>query len=334
MPENLPPSPDSRQIAPKAGEAAPQPYPDPIPGIIPFGSFCLFVGPPKTGKTSLYASWVPRLLEGRSICGQSTNAPNAVGVITTDHKWALNQGAWFEKVGIQPTFYSLRDDPRLNWADMRTSPATRITLLKYALDKLKLPPGAFLVIDVATVFITNKLNDYNEVVAGIGSMTQVLDAHELTCLAVGHMSKQRTDPKDRYLRPHERVSGSGALVGYSDTTMYLLGPEDTGNPHHTFGWLPTHAKAGTFDLVQNPETGLFEMYHPESLSILADDPLYGVIQVVPKQPESMAYAVLLELIQRVCQVEISRAKTKLHDLLLDGRVVRTGRGQYSRPTPS
>lgn len=308
---------------------------DPIPGLIPFGSFCLFVGPPKIGKTSLYASWIPRLLAGKSICGFPTNPPNAVGVITTDHKWGLNQGQWFKAVGLPDIpHYSLRDDKDVNWEKMRRSPATRAELLNYSLDKLALPPGGLVIIDVATVFITNRLNDYNEVVAGIGTMSQILDRRQLTCQGVGHMSKQRSDPKDRYLRPHERVSGSGAQVGYSDTTMYLLGPEDTGNPHHTFGWMPTHAAAGTFDFWQDPATGLFVPYQKGMGSIPLNDPLLGILDAFPEPPAVLTFSQVIELIETACHVETSRAKERLTELVLDGRLAKQGRGKYARSIPS
>src|SRR5262245_2165747 len=87
-----------------------QAHPDPIPGVIPFGSLCLFLGPPKRGKTALLADWFARFRDGRSICGLPTNKPAGLGIITTDHKWALNQGPWFAGAGFpEVTHYSLRD---------------------------------------------------------------------------------------------------------------------------------------------------------------------------------------------------------------------------------
>ena len=50
-----------------------------------------------------------RWRDGRSICGLPTNRPTSLGVLSTDHAWALNQGPWFQAAGYPdviapPTF--------------------------------------------------------------------------------------------------------------------------------------------------------------------------------------------------------------------------------------
>lgn len=306
-------------------------FPDPIPGIIPFGSLVLFVGPPKCGKTSLLASWMARWRDGRTICQQPTHRPTALGIITTDHKWDLNQGQWFTRAGFPDIPHvALRDDPRLPWATLRGQGHGAAKLLTESLLKLALPPGGLVAIDVAGVFISSRLNDYNDVLAGMGLLGQALDRHQLTGLCLGHMGKQRADPKDRYLRPHERILGSGAQIGFSDTTMYLLGPQDTGQPYHTFGWLPTHAPEGEFHLHQNSHTGLFEPY----TGTLEDTPLspelWSVVDALPLPPVRFRTQQLVALLMAACPVHERQAHTLLDDLLLTGLLVRVRHGLYER----
>lgn len=311
-------------------QPASSPFPDPLPGLIPFGALVLLVGPPKSGKTALIASWMARWRDGRTICGRPTRSPAGLGIITTDHKWALNQGIWFRKAGFPDIPHvSLRDDPKLNWRMALKSGAGG--LLERSLTTLALPPGSLVVIDVAGVFISNHLNDYNDVLAGMGTLSQILDRFQLTGVGIGHMGKQRADPKERYLRPHERILGSGAQIGFSDTTMYLLGPLDTGQPYHTFGWLPTHAPEGEFKFHQNSVTGLFEPYTGalEDLPRLSPE-LLTVVDHLPPPPQTLATRQLVALIMAACNVSERTAYDRLEDLVLSGLIVRVRHGSFMR----
>jgi hypothetical protein len=309
-------------------------YPDPLPGIIPFGSLVLLVGPPKCGKTALLASWLQRWRDGQTICGRPTNPPNAIGIITTDHKWAQNQGQWFAKAGYPEIRHvALRDDRQIKWREVFRSIHGSDHLLKSSLDTLALPPGGLVVLDVSGPFISNRLNDYNAVLGGMGSLGQILDDRQLTCIGTGHMGKQRADPKDRYLRPHERILGSGAQIGFSDTTMYLLGPADTGKPYHTFGWLPTHEPEGEFWLTQGKD-GLFVPYtgnaHEETLTL--DQTLAAVFACVTAEPQPLkdivAVATVAALLKR------STICSALTELCRLGMVLQPRHGYYQRVNPS
>jgi hypothetical protein len=306
------------------------PFPDPIPGIIPFGSLVLLVGPPKCGKTALLASWLARWRDGKTICGQPTHRPADLGIVTTDHKWALNQGVWFSRAGFPDIPHvSLRDDPTITWRKTLRTLNGATDLLRASLHKLNLRPGGLVAIDVAGVFVSNRLNDYNDVLAGMGTVSQILDSLQLTGICVGHMGKQRADPKERYLRPHERILGSGAQIGFSDTTMYLLGPQDTGEPYHTFGWLPTHAPEGEFKFRQNDQ-GLFVPYDGHVGPTPPLDPrLVAVVAAFPPPPETLKTAQLVALIAQSCQVEETQAKERIGELLASGRIVRPRYGRYA-----
>src|SRR5438874_1532377 len=161
-----------------------QAFPDPIPGVIPHGSICIVMGPAKRGKTALLAEWCARWQDQRTICGLPTQPPSAIGIFTTDHKWHLNQGQWFNQVGFPAIpHYALRDQPEMLWRKLRI-PSYADEILNRGLDALALPPGGLVLIDVIGPFITSRLNDYAEVLGGLGTISQIMDRRQLTCIAV------------------------------------------------------------------------------------------------------------------------------------------------------
>jgi hypothetical protein len=258
-------------------------FPDPIPNVIPFGSICLFAGAPKRGKTTLIAQWAVRWREGKDICGLHTNQLPDFAVITNDHKWAINQGIWFAKAGWPDVkHYSMRDDKKTEWGKLRT-PNGRADLLRHCLDKVQIAPGGLVVLDVVGPFLTNKINDYNEVLAGLGVMSQILDEYQVSVLAPAHMGKQKgNNSQEQYKEPHERILGSGAQIGFCDTTFYLLGPKDLDTDFYQVGWLPTHAPAGEFNLTRDPDTGLFIPHDlQETGTKLGNDRLGQFLGLIP-----------------------------------------------------
>lgn len=314
-------------------------FPDPLPGVIPFGSLSIFMGPPKRGKTAVLAEWCARWRDGRPICGLPTNSPTGLGIFTTDHKWHLNQQGWFAKAGFpEIRHYSLRDELTIQWRQLRI-PHKADEILNRALDTLNLPPGSLILIDVIGPFITSKLNDYAEVVGGLGTISQIMDRRQLTCLAVSHMAKQKGDVKDRYKDPFERILGSGAQIGFSDTMFYLLGPQDLDQPYYEVGWQPTHSPSGTFRFKRDA-FGLFVPHDEQDakpLSVNAYEAPIGVDAVLAKMPTAEPAwhtLVLLDALQTECQVKRRRAEELATALLRDGRIRRIKQGWYLRVPPS
>lgn len=307
------------------------PFPDPIPGIIPFGSLVMLTGPAKRGKTAFATGLTTALRDGTPFLGHAVNKPTAVGIITTDHKWHLNQGQWFARAGFPDIkHYALRDDAGMHWRSMRVGKSSD-DVFSRALDQIDLPPGSFLLIDVIGVFLTSKLNDYSEVLAGIGAVSQMLDKRQLTALGIGHMGKQKGDTKDQYKDPYERILGSTAQIGFTDTTFYLLGPKDLGGEYYEFGWLPTHSPEGTVKLQRN-ELGLFVPYDGMTdTTLVQPSPLDQVVDLVPFVLPGLHYLALVELIKTACGLKRTGAKERVTTLLEERRIIRTTEGLYIRP---
>lgn len=316
----------------------PPSFPDPIPGLIPFGSLCIFMGPPKRGKTALLSQWCTRWRDGKTICGLPTHTPTAIGIFTTDHKWHLNQGPWFRAAGFPDVrHFSLRDDTTMNWRQLRI-PQRADETLNRGLDALDLPPGGLVLIDVMGPFITSRLNDYAEVVGGLGTISQNMDRRQLTCLALSHMGKQKGDTKDQYKDPFERILGSGAQIGFSDTMFYLLGPKDIDQPYYEVGWQPTHAPAGTFRFKRDAY-GLFVPHDEQQgpIGVTSEEAPLGVDIVLTQMPVSgpgWPYLALVGYLMDACSVKTRRAKQLVAYLVQDGRIRKVARGAYVKSQPA
>lgn len=294
-------------------------FPDPIPSIIPFGSICMLAGATGVGKTAMTAEWCARWRDGRTICHKSTTKPTKIAIITGDRRWRDHQ-QWFDKVGFGDIpHYSLRDDAFINWDGAFASRAATQRTLERALDILQLPPGSLLIVDPIALFICGNVNDYKTAAIGIGSLDKVLKPRQLTVLGMAHMGKQKNDPEGQYTRPQDRILGSTALLAYSDTPIYLLGPE-TGDPEGEFelGWTPHHAPAESF-LFRRGKQGLFVPYFDK----IGNAETKVVLAAIPGTDEGIGTRELADALTE--SHGFSQAKTYRHLKVLEGQ------GYITRP---
>ena len=95
-------------------------FPDPIPGIIQFGSTTLFAGSSGSGKSTFLTEWVKRWRDGRTICRHPTNPPTEFYYLTTDRPWAEDHEQRFARVGITDIpHFALADDDSIKLGDLR-----------------------------------------------------------------------------------------------------------------------------------------------------------------------------------------------------------------------
>lgn len=305
-----------------------EPLLDPIADLMPAGSICTLAGASGVGKTALYASWIRRWFDGKTICGHRTNSPKQIGILVGDRRWQSHR-QWLDVAGVADdprlSHYSLRDDDHFPWNDLRLWPKVK-DLFSRALDKLKLEPGATLIVDPMPIWIPGKVNDYKDVAIGIGTLDHVLKPRGISTLAVFHQSKQIADKSQQYKRPQDRILGSAAQIGFSDTAMYLLGPEDLDTSYYGFGAVPHNSKSETWKFTRDA-WGMFVPYTaPED---------HGSLETVFEHIPQDVYG---------CKVSQLQHQLKLHGfdlvertiyrclvkLVEDGRVVNPKRGQYLR----
>ncbi len=297
-------------------------FPDPIEGLIPSGSICTLSGASGVGKTAFLASILPTLLAGGELFGHVVN-PTKVGILVCDRPWRDHQ-AWFAKAGIPDIpHYSLRDVD-YNWLQLRDS--SRVpTLFGQLLDEINLPPGSLLLIDPLPLFLPGRLIDYKDMAIGFGLLDQQLKPRQLTALGVFHVGKQKAAKQDRYMRAQDRILGSTALIGYSETAFYLLSPDEAEKSTYEFGVISHQVPSITIEY-KRTANGLF--IPADELERIED--LESAYACVPDEGIHISTSVLTALIRQRCACSESTAKRLIRKLIGSKRIVIVTRGVVSR----
>lgn len=232
-------------------------YPDdPLHPIILGGSVNLLAGAPGTGKTALMADMMTRFRDGRPIFGRTPAPLAGLGVISADRSWDQSSSYWFKLAGIpEIAHYSLLDDLKFDPRRLRNT-GDRVTILEECFNHLALPPQSLVLVDPLSLFLGGKLNDYDTCAVYCMQIQRLARKKQYTLIGLAHAGKQQADVKARYLRLQDRILGSAALFGYTDTQMYIASPEETGQSSYTFLWHPHHAPKEFFSLTQE-SNGLF-----------------------------------------------------------------------------
>lgn len=216
-------------------------YPDPIPGIIPFGTLTIFAGAPAVGKTTMLVDWIRRWFDGRSIWHHPSHRPTHVYYVCADRGQTEEQ--FRSKVGdnhhADITFYSVVSSKSgIDHTNFHKDAHGRELLTKTIVD-LQPIPGSHLILDpLAPLFITGNQNRSRDVAASLIGLSRTIEERHINITGICHFSKQKADKNDRYRRPQDRISGSGAFSGFSDTQIYLVDPEPPKIDYYTLGWNP------------------------------------------------------------------------------------------------
>ncbi len=241
QPSDLPPgSPDHPlSIAPAA-------FPDPIPGILPFGTVSVFAGAPGAGKTTMLAAWYRRWQLGKTICGYATNMPTGICYVAGDRGANAARLIFLEAGVTDLNFYSPIEDSSFDQATLLNRHVA-LEIMRAAILAVNPQPGNLLTIDPAAPFyVPGSANDARPVAAMLWALHVIARELQITIIVIGHFHKQPSDPNQRYRRPQDRISGSGAWSGFSDTQMYLVDPEPPHQDYHILGWVPRQSAPESF----------------------------------------------------------------------------------------
>ena len=144
--DTLPPgSPDHPLSIPPAA------FPDPIPGVLPFGTVSIFAGAPGAGKTTMFAAWCRRWREGKTICGYATNMPTGICYLAGDRGGNAARRIFLEAGVADLNFYSPMEDPSFD-EETLLNHRVALEIMRNAIDKLDPQPGNLLNIDPAAPF--------------------------------------------------------------------------------------------------------------------------------------------------------------------------------------
>lgn len=301
-------------------------FPDLIDKIMPAGSINLISGGSGVGKTAFIAEWAARFDQGRQICWKPTRKPaGGIGVIAGDRKWSSHR-QWFDAVEFgKIPHYSLRDDAGFNW-DALFNRGTLPDTFKRCVQKLGLGRDALVIVDPISLFIHGNLIDYKQTAVGLAKLDKVCTELGITVLGIAHTAKQKGDKKDRYVRPQDRILGSAAFAGFTDTVMFLIGPEELDTEYHGFGWIPHHVPSETFSFTRHPETGLFIPYDAPS----KDADIHHLFSVITEDANGMPTKEIVD----ACANQLDVARTTLYNylnlLMSRGQIEKVGRGKWRR----
>lgn len=319
-------------VADKKHASQPLPFlspftiPDIIPNILPACSVNLLAGASGVGKTALTSGMLRCFRDTAPVFGYQPNPVPKIAVITTDRSWA-STGLWFQEVGYpEVAHYALQDDDDVNLSLLRNK-SKRLSILVNALDRPELqplPPGSLVMIDPFAMFLGGNLTDYDACMVACSEIRRLARQRQITFLGTAHSAKQKADKKERYQRLQDRILGSAALFGYTDTQMYLAAPEETGEKFYSFLWHPHHAPAKVFSLGRDAR-GLFVPW-AESTAALEES---TVLRHIPTADEGIGFGELV----LICD-GLSRATVHRHLLRFEseGLVLKVGYGRYRRPT--
>lgn len=312
---------------------------DPVPSLFTVGSITLLSGPSGAGKTTLMADWLTRLRDGRSICYQPAFPPPYIGVIATDRPWRDHQ-AWFDKAGFtRVPHYSLRDDEKLDW-DRFLRPTHLPGLFRDALSRLDaqhpsgaMPPGSLVFVDTLMMYLPGNLIDYRQTAVGISKLDQIIQKRKLVLIGTAHTSKQKSAPDQQYTRPQDRILGSMALLGYTDTQVFLLPPlddekDDPASVCSTVGIISHHKRPIIMELVRDTQTGLFVPYRH---TVEEDARIQELLSVVLPEPNASRTRELVEYAADNLNLNRRTVHRWLNILENRGMVYQPTRGNWSKP---
>lgn len=318
---------DAASASTTPASAPPRHFPDPIAHLIPHGSICTLSGASGVGKTAFLATLIRLMQTGGEFLGHTVNKPPAIGVLVCDRPWRDHE-QWFNKAGCDPLPHlSLRDEYGYNW-DILRRPAEIPKIFGGLIDAIKLPPGSLLIVDPLPLFIPGRLIDYKDVAIGLGHLDQQLHQRQLTMIGIFHVSKQKGNKNDRYLRPQDRILGSSALIGYSETAFYLLGPEEAESEFHLFGAVAHQLPPMSVNYARTPD-GLF-IPATESHALDTAAAHDAALACLPAPGTTISTSVAEALIIRQLACTDRTARRYLQALRADNRLTKVGRGLYER----
>lgn len=308
----------------------------PLEPIFFAGSINLLAGSSGVGKTALLA-YLARLLHVRApLFGVQPESTPYLAYIGLDKSWEHSSSRWFALEGLPIRHYCLADDPAFKMRRLRAK-NDRITIFHECMAKVTpngktFPPGALVLFDPIALFLGGNLLDYDTCAVAAMELREVCEAMGLvTILGTVHGGKMKTDKQQGYVRLQDHILGSAALYGYTDTQLYLAGPEELKTKTAVLHVAPHHCKATSYFLGREADGRFVFAGAPEMLATPAPS---WIVKVLAEAPDTtLEFAeLLLEAADRDCN------RKRLQRLLLQeiavGRVERVGRGKYRITRPN
>lgn len=313
---------------------------DPMPPVILQHSVNLLAGAPGTGKTAFLVHMV-QTLQQRKPFFTLPAAPQPIyqAFIGADRSWDDSTRKWFDVQGIDADafpHYSLQDDRKFQKSRLRKK-HERIAIFAECLERVspngsgEFPSPTLIYVDPLALFLGGNLLDYDTCLVACSELREICIDKGICIVGTAHAAKQKADKKETYLRLQDRILGSAALFGYTDTQLYLASPEETDRSTYTFLWAPHHAKSQMFAMTRDDQ-GRFIPVDGQPLESTAaggkaPKPLADVDWLLALLTEPKKAT---ELVEAGEERSVSRMTVyrRLNALVEQGRVRQVARGTY------
>lgn len=239
------------------------PTDDIIQDILPRGEVSIVAGASGAGKSTLVMQFLAAFQRKEShFLGYAFAKEINWGWLANDHAWKMYEGTAarcgldFDKI----PHVSLMDDDTLDLELFKVNP---LRMLEDCLDKLVDQDCNAIVADTLVSWFGGDIRNYNIPAYALLRLGRYCRRRNVTLLGTHHATKARTDYG--FKRPQDRISGSAALLGFSSTQLFLLPPDESGNPCYEFHIIAHNAPARMIALTRlgEAEGGVFVPFEGE-----------------------------------------------------------------------
>lgn len=297
-----------------------------VDNILPARQFHIFSGASGAGKTTLMLQLFRDLLDGKPWFSHTTHPPKSFAYVACDRDVDEYEEK-FAILGIKPfPITSLVMDESFQPARLGT-PAGR----KEAFPQLwaKLGHPELMVFDPISPFLPSDLKDYHTVMDALIWFCRFLGRVDSTLWGSHHAGKLRMDAQ--FARAQDRSNGSGALLGYSGTQIFLTDRMETKDQlNHILTINPHNAPLEEHKLTRDEKTGGFQVDAPVEEVVRE----LKLLKLVPEAPEQIPLGDLVEQGCSLLDCSSATLRRLIDRLISKGIIYKPAHGLYARSRPS
>ncbi len=234
--------------------------PDLIEHVVPAHETSILAGASGAGKTTLLMHIIRDLLDNKPVFGHAVTPNLKIGFIAADRTWEaykkLAQTVGVD-VGKLTHIRALIDDDKIDTKLLEHNPSA---VLYGLLDEMVKMGCNLVIVDPLAVLLGCDLNKYHVVAARLIFLNRYCRLNGVTVLGTHHATKARTE--SGFKRPQDRINGSGALLGFTSTQLFLAGADENGTDYTEWHIISHHAKAKCVHLKRDDSNGTFYQCDP------------------------------------------------------------------------